>query len=100
MPEGSADYIARQGDTLTLDVRVFHRAGVDGTHHVVKAVEYVVMDDPEEREYAGCVVTVEAEDRLADEAHGGFLHDLSLDLSSRDAVLDDESVADIRSVDA
>jgi len=98
MPEGSDDFLARKGDTISLDVRVFHRAGLDGTHHVVEAVEYVVMDDPCEDERAACVLTVDAEERLEGEPHGGYLRDLSLDLSSREALLGHGSVEDIREV--
>jgi len=51
------------GDVVELDVRVFHKAGMDGTHHVEEGIEYVIMDDPEDGP-AMCVLTVEQEDEL------------------------------------
>lgn len=68
------------GDVLVLDCRVFHRAGVDGTHHVEKGVEFVLMDDPADGPFAA-VLTVEQEQAL-DPSIAGYLHDLLLDLEN------------------
>lgn len=71
---------ASQGDTLVLDVAVFHRAGVDGTCHIQEGVEYVLMDEPAHGP-ACAALTVAQEDALRDSI-ASVLYTLTLDCTS------------------
>jgi len=85
------------GDVLVLDVRVFHRAGVDGAHHVEEGLEYVVMDDPAHGP-AACALTVAAEREVGGRV-AGHLGVLTLPLDEGlEAVEAHESVAAVQEV--
>jgi len=82
--------VLAQGEVFSVDIAVFHRAGVDGACHIEDDVEFVVMDSPNEREKVFCAPTVECENERPFVT--SYCSALRLDVSSVESVLRNELV--------
>lgn len=82
--------VLSQGDVFSVDIAVFHRAGIDGACHVESDVEFVVMDSPEECEKVLCAATVECEEERP--FVSSYCPSLRLDVSSVESVVENAAV--------
>lgn len=79
------------GDTVVLDVAVFHRSGVSGACHIEEGIEYVIMNKTDDGRIV-LYLTLEQEENL----YSGYVSPLYSIVVPEDEPTSHETVVSVR----